>query len=68
MSEKRGNPVLEHLRAMRSDLGEIKKIVVGHAQQHIGLRKQIHALAGNTLRTEEGMARVSRALRRSKSG
>jgi septal ring factor EnvC (AmiA/AmiB activator) len=56
-SEKPDNLVLEHLRAMRSDLGKIKKIVVDHAQQLIGLRKQIHALEGNTLRIEEGMAR-----------
>lgn len=48
----------KHLRAIRVDLGDIKKIVVDHAQQLIGLRKQIHALEGNTLRIEEGMARV----------
>jgi hypothetical protein len=58
MSETGDNVVLEHLRAMRTDLGEIKKIVIDLAQQLIGVRKQIHALEGNTLRIEEGMARV----------
>lgn len=52
------NLVLEDLRTMRIDLGDIKKIVVDLAQQLIGLRKPIHALEGNALRIEEGMARV----------
>jgi hypothetical protein len=58
MTEKTDNLVLEHLRAMRIDIGDTKKIVVDLAQQLIGVRKQLHALEGNVLRIEEGMARV----------
>lgn len=48
--------VLEQLRAIRGELGDVKRLVVDHAQQIIGLRKQIHAVEGGMIRIEEGLA------------
>jgi septal ring factor EnvC (AmiA/AmiB activator) len=58
MAAELENITLEHLRAIRSDVSDIKKIVTDHAQQIIGLRKQINTLEANTIRIEEGVARL----------
>jgi hypothetical protein len=52
------NIVLEHLRAIRKELGDLKRMGASHGTQLIDLRKQVHTVEGSGLRVEEGLARL----------
>lgn len=58
MTNEIENLVLEQLRAVRGDLGQIKETLADHSRQFIRVRSDIHELKGDLLRHDENFARV----------
>ena len=67
MSEKTENLVLEHLRAIRTDVGDLKTSVRAIRDEIIGLRNQFHIMQGDALRQEQNIATMNVDLERIKS-
>lgn len=67
MTEKTENLVLEHLRAIRADIGDLKTSVRSVRDEIIGLRNQFHIMQGDTLRQEQSIAAINVDLDRIKS-
>jgi hypothetical protein len=64
MTEELENLVLEQLRAVRGDLGQIKDTLADHGAQFIRVRSDIHDVRGDILRDEEHFARLELRLDR----
>jgi hypothetical protein len=64
MTEELENLVLEQLRAVRGDLGQIKDTLADHSRQFIRVRADIHDLQGDILRHDENFARLELRLDR----
>lgn len=67
MSSDPQDLVLEHLRAIRNDIGELKTGMREVKTELISLRQQINALQGDGLRREEVIAGMQVDIDRIKS-
>jgi len=64
MTEDIDNLVLEQLRAIRGDLGEIKETLTDHTRQLLRVREDIHNVQGDVLRHDDRFARLELRLDR----
>ena len=67
MVESTENLVLEHLRAIRGDVGDVKRDVRSIRDELLGLRNQLHIMQGDSLRYEQTIAAMTLDLDRIKS-
>lgn len=59
MAEATENLVLEHLRAIRQDIGDMKAGMREIRTEIMNLRQQLHIIQGDGLRQEQIIASVS---------